>query len=350
MDSLDLDGVNRERTRLRLFQFSLRDQASNWLKRLPAGSITTWEDLTTRFLAQFFPPGRTTKLRNNILMFQQHQGESLSKAWIRFKDLLEKVQHHCIDRWLQIEMFYDHVFFHLKCEINRAAGEQLRDKNTNKSWPQALGTTFEARVRDYMAAHTKRMERFENAIFKQRVEINDRMTEMSGHLKELTTSRAPKKVLVREEAKSPVTKNEAEIKNGVENRNKNKPIKKDEKEKAVEAPSSQPVEYYLKHRINEKLIEGLVDNNRFNDFLSGVRVGKIRGKTYNLSPRGPVYEAILKKKITKKEDIGGNFDIPCNIGGLKLMSALVDQGSDLNVMPLSTYMKLTNERPTETDI
>ncbi|GJR41596.1 zinc finger, CCHC-type containing protein [Tanacetum coccineum] len=81
VDSLDLDGDNRERTCLRLFQFSLRDQASNWLERLPAGSITTWEDLTTRFLAQFFPPGRTTKLRNDILMFQQHHGESLSEAW-----------------------------------------------------------------------------------------------------------------------------------------------------------------------------------------------------------------------------------------------------------------------------
>ncbi|GKF30335.1 zinc finger, CCHC-type containing protein, partial [Tanacetum coccineum] len=56
VDSLDLDGENRERTRLRLFQFSLRDQASNWLGRLPVGSITTWEDLTTCFLAQFFPP------------------------------------------------------------------------------------------------------------------------------------------------------------------------------------------------------------------------------------------------------------------------------------------------------
>ncbi|GKC09696.1 gypsy type transposase [Tanacetum coccineum] len=41
------------------FYFSLRDQASNWLERLPAGSISTWEDLTTRFLAQFFPPRRT---------------------------------------------------------------------------------------------------------------------------------------------------------------------------------------------------------------------------------------------------------------------------------------------------
>ncbi|GJT87726.1 zinc finger, CCHC-type containing protein [Tanacetum coccineum] len=91
VDSLDLDGENKERTRLRLFQFSLRNQASNWIERLPAGSITTWEDLTTRFLAQFFPPKRTAKLRNDILMFQQHHGESLSEAWTRFKDLLQEV-------------------------------------------------------------------------------------------------------------------------------------------------------------------------------------------------------------------------------------------------------------------
>ncbi|GKA58153.1 zinc finger, CCHC-type containing protein [Tanacetum coccineum] len=65
------------------------------------GSITTWEDLTTHFLAQFFLPGRTAKLRNDILMFQQHHGESLSEAWTRFKDLLQKVPHHSIDLWLQ---------------------------------------------------------------------------------------------------------------------------------------------------------------------------------------------------------------------------------------------------------
>ncbi|GJR89911.1 zinc finger, CCHC-type containing protein [Tanacetum coccineum] len=452
---------------------------------LDAGSITTWEDLTTRFLAQFFPSGRTAKLRNDILMFQQHHGESLSEAWTRFKDLLQKVPHHGIDRWLQIQIFYDHVSFHLKCEIDRAAGGKLRNKNADESWeiiknlalydhegwndtkefvkpvkaistpqgisktpdrrlleledqinfllkgsrptprssthiphayadavysnprpqshneppklnpftfrertgpspqPQALGTTFEARVRDYMAAHTERMERFENAIFKQREEINDRMTEMFGLLKELTTSRTPEKVLIREEAKFPVTKNvnsislargeeersdktdetldntvkptvtETEIPVKEAERNnetKNKPIKKAEEKEVVEVLSSRPVEYYLKHRINEKLIEGLVDNNRFNDSLSRARVGKVKGKTYNVLPRGPVYEAILKKKITKKEDIGGNFEIPCSIGGLKHMNALVDQGSDVNVMPYSTYMKLTDERPAETDI
>ncbi|GKE85182.1 hypothetical protein Tco_1558924 [Tanacetum coccineum] len=235
-----------------------------------------------------------------------------------------------------------------------------------------------------MATHTERMERFENAIFKQREEIKDRITEMFGLLKELTTNRAPKKVLIREEAKFPITKNlnsisltrgeeersektdvttnddfekptktetEMTVKEAVkEDEADNEPNKKAEKEKRTEAPSSQPVEYYLKYRINEKLIEGLVDNHRFNDSLSGAQVRKIKGKTYNLPPRGPVYETILRKKIIRKEDIGGNFEIPCNIRGLKHMNALVDQGSNVNVMALSTYMKLTNERPAETDI
>ncbi|GJX66487.1 MAK10-like protein [Tanacetum coccineum] len=94
VDSLDLDGVNRERTRLRLFQFSLRDQASNWLERLPAGSITTWEDLTTCFLAQFFPPGRAAKLRNNILIQTIDQSASgklrdrnAEESWALLEDL-----------------------------------------------------------------------------------------------------------------------------------------------------------------------------------------------------------------------------------------------------------------------
>nr|GEW17480.1 hypothetical protein [Tanacetum cinerariifolium] len=180
------------------------------------------------------------------------------------------------------------------------------------------------------------------------------------------TIRTLEKVLIREEAKSLVTKivnsislireeeekndiydvaagddsketdgpdmelsvKEAETKNGAENGAENKPIKKAEKDEVVEAPSSRHVEYYLKHRINEKLIEGLVDNNRFNDSLSRARVRKAKGKTYNVLPRGHVYEVILKKKITKKEDIGGNFEIPCNIGGLKHVNALIDQGSD----------------------
>nr|GEX84528.1 hypothetical protein [Tanacetum cinerariifolium] len=150
------------------------------------------------------------------------------------------------------------------------------------------------------------------------------------------------------EAEMPVI--EAETKNGAENGAKNKPIKTPVNEETVEAPSSQPIVYHLKHKINEKLIKGLVNNNIFNNSQSGTRVGKKKGKEYKVLPGGPVYDVILKKKITKKEDIGGNFKIPCSVRDLKHVNTLVYQGSDLNIMPYSTYMKLTDERPAETDI
>ncbi|GJW91206.1 hypothetical protein Tco_0168759 [Tanacetum coccineum] len=44
------------------------------------GSITIWEDLTTRFLAQFFPLGKTTKLRNDILI-------NAEESWALLEDL-----------------------------------------------------------------------------------------------------------------------------------------------------------------------------------------------------------------------------------------------------------------------
>ncbi|GJR44495.1 MAK10-like protein [Tanacetum coccineum] len=132
------------------------------------------------------------------------------------------------------------------------------------------------------------MERFENAIFKKHEEINGRMTEMFRLLKELTTSRDPKTVLIREEAKFPVTKNvntisqaigEEEMSDKTDETLDNTIKPTAERKEVEEVLSSWPVEYYLKHRINEKLIEGLIDNNRFNDSLSRARVGKMPTKT-----------------------------------------------------------------------
>nr|GEY43294.1 hypothetical protein [Tanacetum cinerariifolium] len=51
-----------------------------------------------------------------------------------FQGLTTKVPHHGIDRWLQIQIFYDHVSFHLKCEIDRTVSGKLCNKNADESW------------------------------------------------------------------------------------------------------------------------------------------------------------------------------------------------------------------------
>ncbi|GJU47612.1 MAK10-like protein [Tanacetum coccineum] len=186
------------------------------------------------------------------------------------------------------------------------------------------------------------------------------MTKMFRLLKELTASQAPKKVLIREDARHPITKNINSI--FVIRVEEEKNIANNEAiGESIVKPSKSEEEKPLKevdetNKVDDKLAKSVKENITNNEeeeptsVSSSHAVGKMKRKTYNLLPMGLVYEAILKKKITRKEDIGGNFEIPCNIGGLKHMNALVDQGSDVNAMPLSTYRKLTDERPAETDI
>ncbi|GJY16862.1 hypothetical protein Tco_0387284 [Tanacetum coccineum] len=193
--------------------------------------------------------------------------------------------------------------------------------------PQALETSFEARVRDYMAAHTKRMERLENAIFKQREEINDRISEMFGILKELTASRTLEKngeeksvrnngvvsKNIIEPSKSIVAKTLEEVDRDdeVTSRTNDDPVRSTERDltgekvrELVEAPRSQPVKFYLKHKINKELIEGLVGNPRFNNSLRVMQSGKMECEAYHSLPVEPLRKAMLKKMIAKKEDMG----------------------------------------------
>ncbi|GJS95328.1 hypothetical protein Tco_0802296 [Tanacetum coccineum] len=63
-----------------------------------------------------------------------------------------------------------------------------------------------------------------------------------------------------------------------------------------------------------------------------------------------MYDVILKKKLARKKEREGNFVIACSIGELKYMNALADQGSDVNIMPLTIYNKLTSEKPIGTNL
>ncbi|GJX83538.1 hypothetical protein Tco_0333019 [Tanacetum coccineum] len=67
-------------------------------------------------------------------MFQQHHGESLSETWTCFNDLLQKVPHHGIDLWLQVQIFYNHVNPVTRRTIDQSASGKLRDRNTKESW------------------------------------------------------------------------------------------------------------------------------------------------------------------------------------------------------------------------
>ncbi|GKF53153.1 reverse transcriptase domain-containing protein [Tanacetum coccineum] len=59
--------------KLFLFPFSLDGEARDWLDKEPPRSILTWDDLVSKFINQFFPPSKTTYLRNKITNFFQER-------------------------------------------------------------------------------------------------------------------------------------------------------------------------------------------------------------------------------------------------------------------------------------
>jgi len=86
-DTIKFNGVSTGAIKLRLFPFSLKDRASNWLLNEESNSITTWEALSKAFLSKYFPPGKTANLRVKITSFIPRDSASLYEVWERFKDL-----------------------------------------------------------------------------------------------------------------------------------------------------------------------------------------------------------------------------------------------------------------------
>ena len=104
---LKINGVTDDAIKLRAFPFSLKGRAKQWLQSLPRASITTWEEMVETFLARYFPPGKSAKLRNEISSFMQSELESLFETWERFKDLLRKCPQHEFLEWIIIHTFYN---------------------------------------------------------------------------------------------------------------------------------------------------------------------------------------------------------------------------------------------------
>ncbi|KAK9673761.1 hypothetical protein RND81_12G187500 [Saponaria officinalis] len=132
-DTLKLNGVTEDAIRLRLFPYSLRVSAKEWLRNCEANSFDTWEKLSNAFLQKFFPPGKTAKLLNDITGFVQREDESLYEAWERYKELQRQCPHHGLPSYLLIVTFYNAMKPDLQLSLNAAAGGRLDALSWNRA-------------------------------------------------------------------------------------------------------------------------------------------------------------------------------------------------------------------------
>nr|GEW14549.1 reverse transcriptase domain-containing protein [Tanacetum cinerariifolium] len=67
--TLKFTNVRNTSFKIMLFPFYLEGAAHIWLEKEPPRSIFTWDDLVLKFINHFFPPSKTTNLRNEITNF-----------------------------------------------------------------------------------------------------------------------------------------------------------------------------------------------------------------------------------------------------------------------------------------
>ncbi|GJR90336.1 reverse transcriptase domain-containing protein [Tanacetum coccineum] len=108
--------------------FELKVGLLQLLEKEPPRSIRTWEDLVSMFVNYFFPPSKTTNLKNDITNFQQKFEETVGEAWDRFKELLRKCPHYGFSELHQIDMFYNALTQSDQDSLNAATGGNLLNR------------------------------------------------------------------------------------------------------------------------------------------------------------------------------------------------------------------------------
>ncbi|GJR88667.1 reverse transcriptase domain-containing protein [Tanacetum coccineum] len=94
-----------EAVKLLIFPFSLCDKAKMWFNELNEESITSWDQMRRVFIDRFFAPSLFNRLLLEIRSFSQLVCESLTDAWLRLKNMLQKCHGHGQTKGAIIQIF-----------------------------------------------------------------------------------------------------------------------------------------------------------------------------------------------------------------------------------------------------
>ncbi|GJW00622.1 hypothetical protein Tco_1555873, partial [Tanacetum coccineum] len=270
--------------------------------------------------------------------------ESLSEAWTRFKDLLQKVPHHGIDLWLQVQIFYDHVNPVTGRTIDQSAGGKFRERNAEESWalledlalyeneswndpkdfakpvkaislPQDV---LEELVSNFMASQDARLSKFEADLKQQQSEMTNKINTVLKAITDRLTGALPSDT--------------------------------EEEQEREGVPEDTNTIAYIEERRDTPLLErkditavNNLGSNKNDDGIEWLDVEEPLDLVD--TSEESVYESLIKKmpkcslnydfKIKKGDP--RNLKIPCMIGHKFTTNAYIDVDLPMNIMALAYY-------------
>ncbi|GJT50962.1 reverse transcriptase domain-containing protein [Tanacetum coccineum] len=363
--------------KLMLFPFSLEGAARIWLEKEPPRSILTWDDLVSKFINKFFPPSKTTNLRNEITRFQQRFDETFYEAWDRLNDLLRACPHHGFSELHKLDTFYNALNSNDQDSLNSAASGNFLDKmprdclriieskskvrnSRNKPVVSKVSSSSStpgispdvAELKDIVKALLldKKNQSQAPALVKAVKESSgtlpsNTITNPKVDLKGITTrtgvayqgptipttSSSPPKVVERE---TEVTKDTVPPTNN----GSTKDVQPSVVQIQPQVLNSEPCSH-LHFEIS--FADALILMPKFASTLKSLIGNKEKLSEMARTPLNEHCSAVLLKKLPEKLGDPSKFLIPCDFPGMDECLALADLGASINLMPLSVWKKLS---------
>nr|GEZ41149.1 DNA-directed DNA polymerase [Tanacetum cinerariifolium] len=328
--------------KLLLFPFSLKGEARIWLDKEPSRSILTWEDLVSKFINQFFPPSKTTYLRNEITNFLQKPNETFNEARERFKDLLRQ--------WSRIT------------DVRENMNAPLPSSSPSNSFDlQQIAASLEDKLDIHMNRFEKSLNDIKNSFVTPTAPLKV-VEENIYNKKPSSLSSLPSNTIpnLKGEAKAITTRSGMSYKEppipppGVEQQ---EPI---EETTDTELPSTKDIQPPLKEKIREKddilaakfmeifrdlhfeisFADALVDMPKFAPMFKKLLNNKDKLIELTKTPLNKNCLAVVLKKLPEKLGDPRRFLIPCDFLEFDNCLVLADLGASINLMPLSIWKKL----------
>jgi hypothetical protein len=111
--------------RARLFPLSLLGKALQWFYSQPVETVQNWDALMRAFMKEYYSPGKTQSLRNNIATFAQYPTKTISEAFKRFNEYTRVVPHHKFPKEDLVQKFYQGLTMASRRIIDASAGVSI---------------------------------------------------------------------------------------------------------------------------------------------------------------------------------------------------------------------------------
>nr|GEZ18354.1 reverse transcriptase domain-containing protein [Tanacetum cinerariifolium] len=380
--------------KLLLFLFSLEGEARIWLDKEPSRSILTLEDLVSKFINQFFPPSKTTYLRNEITNSLQKPNETFNEAWERFKDLLRQFPHHGFSKLHQLDTFYNALNPNDQDALDSAAGGNFLDKippytianDANMNNLKLKFDNFQKNQQDFQKKSEQKQDDFQNQMmnFMQNLYNNKPSSSSSlpsntipnpkGKAKAITTRSGmsykeppiPPPGVEQQKPKEETTDTELPSTKDIQPPSVQVEVQVD---KPIEEPSvvipkakaNLPFPSRLqKEKLREKddilaakfmeifrdlhfelsFADALIHMSKFAPIFKKLLNNKDKLIELTKTPLNENCSAVVLKKLPEKPGDPGRFLVPCDFLEFDNCLALAYLGASINLMPLSIWKKL----------